>query len=203
MIRATCALRRGLEISPGDFTSLLLLDQAYETRLMYEAAIPVLEQLTRVRAKNQNQEALRPAAKSALTEYQGRIGPPPPSTWQNLNEVNEVVKVLLSLGRVESAADLLERAYPPDRASPELLDRIATLWLHLGEPARARTLWQRAALISDSAGVQEARIGATYLAEGNYEQCVEPICRRSSSTRSFSRLRTVSPCSSRTQATHR
>jgi len=43
VVRATYALRRGLEITPDDFTTLLILDQAYEMRFMYEAAIPLGE----------------------------------------------------------------------------------------------------------------------------------------------------------------
>ena len=169
IVRATYALRRRLENTPGDFTTLLLLDQAYETRFMYEAAIPLLEQLTKARARNQNQGRLQSMAESALAEYRRNVGPPPPTSWRNLDELDQVVTVLLGMGRAESAAELLERAYPPDQAGWEIVDRIATLRLHLGEPARARALWQRASSVPDSA-VPNARIGATYLAEGDHEK---------------------------------
>ena len=49
-----------------------------------------------------------------------------------------------------------------------MADRIATLRLHLGEPARARAAWENAVEVPQSA-VREARIGATYLAENDFE----------------------------------
>ena len=75
---------------------------------------------------------------------------------------------MLADGRAESAADLLEQGYPPERAPWEILDRIATLRLHLGEPARARALWQKAASTPEPA-VATPRIGTTYLVEEDFD----------------------------------
>ena len=63
---------------------------------------------------------------------------------------------------------LLERANPPERASWEVIDRIATLRLHLGEPGLARTLWQKATTVPQPA-IRDARIGTTYLVEGDFD----------------------------------
>ena len=59
-------------------------------------------------------------------------------------------------GRAATAAEILEAAYPPERAPWDIVDRIATLQLHLGEPEKARELWQRATAVPSPA-VRDAR----------------------------------------------
>ena len=49
-----------------------------------------------------------------------------------------------------------------------VLDRMATLRLHLGEPEQARDLWRRASAVPNPA-VRDARIAATFLAEEQFE----------------------------------
>jgi tetratricopeptide (TPR) repeat protein len=49
-----------------------------------------------------------------------------------------------------------------------MVDKMATLRLHLGEPARARELW-RQATTTPRPGIQDARIGTTYLALGDFD----------------------------------
>ena len=76
---------------------------------------------------------------AARAEYVRKLGSPPVTTWRNLSELDQLVTDQLAAGRAESAAVLLERAYPPEKASWEIIDTMATLRLHLGEPARARS----------------------------------------------------------------
>ena len=97
-----------------------------------------------------------------------KLGSPPATTWRNLSELDQIVTAQLAAGRAESAAVLLERAYPPEKASWEIIDKMATLRLHLGEPARARELWRKATTIPEP-GIQDARIGTTYLVEGDFD----------------------------------
>jgi tetratricopeptide (TPR) repeat protein len=144
------------------------LSQAYETRLMHEADLAVLGRIATSQPINLMQVEFRVQAESKRLEHLGKLGPPPPSDWRNLNELDQVVTELLAAGRAESVADLLERAYPPERAPWEIIDRIATLRLHLGEPERARALWQQAAAVPEPA-LAMARIGATYFVENNFE----------------------------------
>ena len=96
------------------------------------------------------------------------MGPPPPLQWRNLSELDQVVTALLASGRAKSAVVLLEEARTAERAPWEMADRIATLRLHLGEPARARAAWENAVEVPQPA-VREARIAATYLAENDFE----------------------------------
>ena len=101
-------------------------------------------------------------------EYVRKLGPPPATTWRNLSDLDQIVTAQLAAGRAESAAVLLEQAYPPEQAPWDIVDRIATLRLHLGEPARARELWQKATTVPQPA-IRDARIGTTYLVEGDFD----------------------------------
>ncbi|MHB1558352.1 MAG: tetratricopeptide repeat protein, partial [Isosphaeraceae bacterium] len=87
----------------------------------------------------------------------------------NLAELVGLVTKLLATGRAATAADVLEKANPPERSSWDVLDRLATLRLHLGEPARARSLWQLGAKTATDRAIATARIAATYLAEENFD----------------------------------
>ena len=62
----------------------------------------------------------------------------------------------------------LEKAYPPAKAPWDIVDRTATLRLHLGEPEKARALW-KGATSAPGPAVRDARIGAAYLDEGQFE----------------------------------
>ena len=84
---------------------------------------------------------------SMRAEYLRKLGSPPPINWRNLSDLDQIVTALLAAGRAESAALLLEQAHPAERAPWEVVDRIATLRLHLGEPARARELWRKAVTV--------------------------------------------------------
>ncbi|MGP0064565.1 MAG: tetratricopeptide repeat protein [Isosphaeraceae bacterium] len=168
IVRATYALRRGWESSGSDFTTLWMLNLSYERRLMYEAALPATDRLMSLYPINQAQLAIQLEAGTKRAEYLEKLGTAPSTSWRNLAELDPIITRMLSQGRAEGAADLLEKAYPPDGIPWAILDRIATLRLHLGEPARARALWQKAAAGPESA-VAMAWIGATYFAEGDFE----------------------------------
>ena len=75
---------------------------------------------------------------------------------------------LLASGRAESAAARLEQAYQSQHTPWEIVDKIATLRLHLGEPDRARDWWQKATSIPQP-GLRDARIGTTYLVAGDFD----------------------------------
>ena len=168
MVRATYALRRALELAPRDFSTLKSLQIAYDLRLMSEAALPVLDRLNSLHSTNVFQADEQAKNKAVRAEYVRKLGAPHEATWRNLSELDQRVTDHLSAGRAESACVLLERAYPPEKASWEIIDKMATLRLHLGEPARARELWRKATMIPE-AGKKDARIGTTYLIEGNFD----------------------------------
>ena len=133
---------------------------------MYEAALPLADRLVAVYPINRPQTMSRKVADRSDQSTFSKLGAAPPTAWRNLSDLDQIVTELLATGRVESAALLLERAYPPERASWEVIDRIATLWLHLGEPAGPVPFGRRRHPVPRPA-VRDARIGTTYLVEGD------------------------------------
>jgi tetratricopeptide (TPR) repeat protein len=168
LVRATYALRRALEVVPTDFMTLVVLKSAFDARLMSEAALPVVDQIARIQTKNSYQAKLQALAGPARVEYLQKMGPRPATSWANLSELDQIVTAQLASGRAESAAALLEQAYRAQQAPWEIVEKIATLRLHLGEPSRARDWWQKATSIPQP-GLRDARIGTTYLVEGDFD----------------------------------
>jgi Tfp pilus assembly protein PilF len=167
-VRLTYALRRSLEITPDDFLPLLILAEAYRARGMNQAAVPVVERLLTLTPINGIQAEQQTAYRAQLAALRASIGPPPRSTWENRSQLNELVNDLLNEGRAEAAADVLERATPADARAWDETDRLAVLRLHLGEPARARALWQ-AAPAPPRPAVRDARVAVTHLVEGSFD----------------------------------
>lgn len=163
--RATFVLRRLLERSPEDRQALQALGLSYQSRGLFEEALPIWTRLAaldplgvRRRLRDQSRrEAITLAARA-----QAEIGTPPPADWRNLAELDAAVTTLLGQGRAASAAALLERAYPERSRTWPVADRLATLWLHVGEPLKARAAWLS---VSDPPrpALAAARIGMTYL----------------------------------------
>jgi tetratricopeptide (TPR) repeat protein len=168
IVRATYALRRALELAPNDVLCIFTLKMAYDARLMHEAVIPLLDQLKRLTRTSEMQALLQAKTETSRAEYQSKMGSAPPTEWRNLSELDQIVTAQLATGRAESAARLLEQTNPTAHAPWEVLDRIATLWLHLGKPARARELWQKAVAAPQPA-VPVSRIATTYVVEGDFE----------------------------------
>jgi hypothetical protein len=166
-VRATYDLRRALERAPRDFLTLTLLQSLYQARGMDEAELPVITQLEQVHPLNRDQALFIASAAERRRQLEARLGPRPPAHWENLSDLDQVVTGLLAHGRARSAAELLESAYPPERRPWEVADRLGTLWLHLGDPARARAVWERAA--NPSAALHRARLAVTHLVEGHFD----------------------------------
>ena len=168
IVRATYALRRASELGPRDFSMLMSLRIAYDVRRMDEAALPISNRLASLHTTNLYQSGEQARNEVARADYQRKLGSPPATTWRNLSDLDRIVTAQLDAGRAESAAVLLEKAYPPEKASWDIIDKVATLRLHLGEPALARELWRKAKT-TPAPGIQDARIGTTYLVEGDFD----------------------------------
>ncbi len=167
LVRAVYAFRRAAELEPRDFMTLIGLEQVFETRQMDEAELPVLDRLRELRPINRLQRAHLVQADATRAQLRARLGPAPDTSWKNLGELDRVVTAQLASGRAATAAETLERALPPEKMPWELLDRAATLRLHLGEPEAARQLWRGAAEVPHPA-VRDARLAAAFLAEGQF-----------------------------------
>ncbi len=135
---------------------------------MTEAAIPVLDRMARLAPINQEQASIVRESGEQAARLQAGLGPPPPQRWENLSQLDQIVRSLLLGGRPISALGFLERAYPSEPRPWEVTNRMATLALHLGEPARARALWEHASAPPRPA-LRAARVAWTYLVEDDFE----------------------------------
>ena len=167
-VRATYAFRRALAANPDDFLSALMLQSLYDARMMHEARLPLLARIVALTPINGLQTEQQTATAAEIPSLREKLGPSPPTSWENLNQLHEIVSGLLSHGRAAQAADALERAEPTASRSWEETDRIATIRLHLGEPSRARALWQAAQGLSKPA-VRDARVAVSHLVEGAFQ----------------------------------
>ena len=167
-VRSTYALRRADDAAPDDFSTLLVLEKSFEGRAMTEAAVPLLERIVALTPINGRQAQSQTRLAALLASVRPALGPQPPATWQNLDELRRIVADLLARGRAATAASFLEKAAPAESRPWEETDRIATLWLHLGEPARARSFWEKAPAPPRPA-VRSARVAVTHLVEGQFE----------------------------------
>lgn len=170
--RCTYALQRALVAKPNDFLTLMMLDESFGARGMSEASIPILERISRLAPINRMQALTQGKSLDKLAALRREEGAAPPAKWSNLNELTAIVNDLLAQGRAESAAEYLERAGASGARSWDDANRIATLWLHLGEPARARSAWQKS-VNAPRPGLRAARVAVTYLVEQAFEPARE------------------------------
>jgi hypothetical protein len=168
LFRATYAFKRVLEARPEDFMTLLLLAQGFADRGMADAELPYLQRLVRLRPINLEQQRTLENTRARIVQLRAQLVSAPDSVWENLSELDQIVTTQLLQGRADSTASLLERAYPTDPRPWDVADRLASLRLHLGEPARARSLWANAALPPRPAQ-RIARIALTHLVEGSFD----------------------------------
>ncbi len=166
--RATFALRRALDIHPFDFLTLFLLIDTFKSRGMNEEAVSMLNRLVYLTPINGTQRLAIADALGLRTTLLNMLGPEPLRSWENLSQLNEVVNRLLGSGRAATAADLLNRSTLDSIRTWDDVDRIATLRLHLGQPAEARKLWQEAPN-PPRPGLREARVAVTQLVQGDFE----------------------------------
>jgi tetratricopeptide (TPR) repeat protein len=164
---ATTALRRALGLSPNDFFTLWTLRQIFDAQGMNEAALPMIERIAGLYPINKFQSNEQRNAGPIIEAYRRKLGSAPATKWQNLGELDQIVSSMMDTGRVESAAEVLERANPPERAPWDVVDRIATLRFRLGDAAGARSVWQKATVVPSPA-LRDARVAATYLAEADF-----------------------------------
>jgi tetratricopeptide (TPR) repeat protein len=167
--RATYALRRAQELMPDDFTTLLGLASTFSNRRMLGEAKKALETLVQLDPINKLQANDIINEREIIEKIRNEMGDPPSLEWRNLSELDQLVSRLIASGRIAELADLLERAYPADRAGWDEVDRVASVRLQLGQPSRARDLWSQAKR-PPRPGIRQARIAATHLAEGEFDR---------------------------------
>jgi tetratricopeptide (TPR) repeat protein len=161
-MRATAALQSSLRQNPDSFAVLFLLAGIYQSGEMSESALPLFERIGQLWAINRIQGETQKQIPGVVARLRKRLGSTTLPSWKNLSELDQQVNGLLDRGRVESAADLLENAYPVAGRPWEVSNRIATYRLHLGDPVGARRVWSEAPDPPRPA-LRSARVGLTYL----------------------------------------
>ncbi|AMV39760.1 tetratricopeptide repeat protein [Planctomyces sp. SH-PL62] len=174
--RATYALRRASAIAPRDFLTLAVLQRSYENRGMLEPLLATLDRIRELRPINPQQTEVQAAAELARGPIAQRLSEPVPTRWGNLDELDRLVNHELELGRVETAARLLENAYPVGKGGWDAVERLSTLLLHLGEPGRAREYLQSAGDVPRPA-VRDARLAVCDVVEGRFDRAREHYLR--------------------------
>ena len=167
-VRTSYALRRTLQIAPDDGLSLLTLANSLWSRGINDAALPLVEAFARQPSRNESQQRAHARVVDLLATIRADLGPPPPTTWANLGDLDRLVASLLATGRAESAADVMEDAYKPEARSWDWADRLAALRLHLGQPDLARLAWRSVATPAPEA-VRSARVALTYFIEDDLD----------------------------------
>jgi tetratricopeptide (TPR) repeat protein len=140
----------------------------YQARGMDEVLLPWVERLIALPAINEIQRRVQGELSSFVLALRSRIQAPDSTAWKNRSELERLVTRFLDLGRVETAAELLETSYRPESRSWEITEQIATLRLHLGDTSGARRIWEEASAPPRPA-LRDSRIALTYLCDEDFE----------------------------------
>ena len=167
-MRATVAFRASLDKKPDNFLPLFMLASIYQQGQMREATVPLFERLSRLWTINETQARTQQEVLKVLARLKSQPISVVERSWKNLSELDQRFSSLLDQGQVESAAALLESAYPVGGRPWEVINRIGTLRLHLGDTASARRTWEEAKDLPRPA-IRLARIGLCDLLDENFE----------------------------------
>jgi tetratricopeptide (TPR) repeat protein len=158
MLRALFALERAREDRPDDFVVLTSLLELYRRLGVEELVRPVAERLAALAPRNPTQREVAAAARASLPALRARLGAEPSRVWSNRAELDALVERLLDSGRARTAAEVLDASRTPAERTWAESDRLATLWLRLGEPAEARAAWAEAGQVPRPS-LRQSRIG--------------------------------------------
>jgi tetratricopeptide (TPR) repeat protein len=162
--QATYCLRRGLEAEPDDASVLRTLYRFYAARGMWDAQLSVGERILALKTVTAAEAA---EIRNLAREFHSSHPSPPPS----VPAVPEVLIQLLESHRPEKAARLAAESLDAGRVdwNWDLADRIAGACLHLGKPALARRLWERATT-PPSEALRRSRLADAYWVERVFER---------------------------------
>jgi tetratricopeptide (TPR) repeat protein len=152
--QATYCLRRAQRADPADPRALYELHESFRARRMADAQRTVGREWLAA-------DALPPDLAESIRRHADRVGPP--IRPRGTTEPGRVLELLRS-GRPEDATGFAEAL---GRLPWEPAEAVAGAWLHLGEPGKARGVWQ-AATGAPSEAVRSARVGSTYWVERDY-----------------------------------
>ncbi|CAN5863718.1 hypothetical protein BH23PLA1_BH23PLA1_19180 [soil metagenome] len=166
--RVTYFGSQAMQRDRSDLSSRIALAGAYLARGMDEEALPLLEKLVVQRPRSPAQAEQMGQTQAEVEMVRQRLGSAPEIDTTNGARLTSSIDALLRLGRAASAAGLIASQYPPGERDWATADRLATLYLHLGQPEQARKAWLS---VEDPPrpALQDARVAATYYVEEAFD----------------------------------
>jgi tetratricopeptide (TPR) repeat protein len=175
--QATFCYRRALELDPGDISTLSALSLALEARAMNDARRTVASLLERAQAAAgaTDTDRARTLDGATLDMSIDQVGPrkapmpdddarEPLPSWEGRDGLDRAITALLARGRPEAAVRAFASAENQGvTPSWTTCDRVAAALLHLGRPAEAHRVWERAA-DPPSRAIQLTRLATNALA---------------------------------------
>lgn len=171
-VRAIRALKRSLDLKADDMKVMVALAGLYQSRGMNAEALELMERLGRLDPPNQTRSVTamaRAMAAGQAEALRAKLGEEPSRSWSNQDELDRAVEARLERGWTRSAADLLEESHPPRSRSWPVADRLAALWMNLGETERARQAW-RSAVNPPRPALVAARVAASHYADSQLDE---------------------------------
>lgn len=160
-------LRQAQSLNPTDVRVLTELRRSLGARQMIDAMRTVGEEL--LATGNLNSEL-----SDEILEINKRVGPPMDLPMLSPDQARVVVGRLLQAGRVEDATRLAEIVGAGGLTTTwdaQLIDQIAGAYLQMGDPIRAREMWDKATASHKEAD-RLVRLAATYWAERDLKRAV-------------------------------
>ena len=140
--QATFCFRRALELNPEETLAARCLDDVLQAQGMSDAE----DSLTIPRHRGGPRPVPGVDSERSRRPIEGRVEPRPERDPEDREGLSRIVDQRLRQGRAEAAvggfAEAQRRGIRPDWPT---CDRVAATLLHLGRPAEARRVWQRAA----------------------------------------------------------
>jgi tetratricopeptide (TPR) repeat protein len=157
--QATYCYRQALQLNPGEVGALLSLHDSFKARRMHDAQQEVVDLMRQARSSNGSRAAVKAPAAPTVKGAVERL-----PAWADRDGLSRAIAELLANGRPAAAVRLFatagERQIVPSWPAS---DSVATALLHLGRPAAARRVWERAAE-PPSPAVRLARLATAALA---------------------------------------
>jgi TPR repeat protein len=159
-------LRQAQALNPSDVRVLTELRRSLGARQMVDAMQTVGEELLATGKLDSEQS-------DEILAINKRVGPPVELPMLSPDQARVVVGRLLQAGRVEDATRLAEIVGAGGWTSwdAQLIDQIAGAHMQLGDPIRAREMWEKATASHKEAG-RLIRLAATYWVERDLKQAV-------------------------------
>jgi len=138
--QAAFCYRRAVELDPGSIAALTSLHDSYKARRIRDAQRSVAARMRFVQTAANQTAATEPArAKAEAAEE-------PLPAWESREGLEHAIDGLLENGRAETVVRLFAEAeHRGVVPSWQACDRTAAALLHLGRPAEAQRVWERAA----------------------------------------------------------